>query len=416
MAPRRRNDASLLRMGLGSAANFIGSSPLTEADLSMATIHAFLLRSIPLRVAIGVVLCGLNLHAQSSSDTEVLHVQSRLIVADVIVQDASGNPVRGLTRNNFVVEEDGVPQPLHTFEHHSAADAGLAGPKLPELARGNFTNYTPLPPGGTLNILLLDTLNTSIKDQVFLRAQLQKYLDHDAEQQSLAIFTLNRHLLMLQGFTSDPRVLRAALARKDAIRGSDLLDDVSGSDADPPSIGDQIAARAPGQLTATGSGFAQVLSNVQQFEAETRAETLQLRAQYTLDAMDALAHYLSNYPGRKNVIWFSGSFPFSLLPDPQILNGFNAMNLDAAEFQDTVALLAKAQVAVYPVDARGGVAPTPFDAANSGRKYATAPAATADDVSAFNSGQMEANMTLQAMAEGTGGRAFVGTNATSRMR
>lgn len=381
----------------------------------MATIHPLLLlRRSYLLLAAAVLLNFLPSHAQSATDTNanipVIHVQSRLIVVDVVVEDSNGNPLLGLKRNNFVVEENDAPQQLRTFEYHVATDAHAAGPEPPELAPGSFTNYTPLPPAETLNVLLLDTLNTPTKDQVYLRAQLQKYLDHSSERQSLAIFALNRQLLMLQGFTSDPKVLRAALARKNVIRGSDLLEDASGSNVDQPTIADQIAARAPNQLTATGSGFAQILSNVQQFEAETRAQTNQLRAQYTLDAMDALAHYLSNFPGRKNIIWFSGSFPFSLLPDPEILNGFSAMNLNAAEFRDTVTLLGNAQAAIYPVDVRGAVSPTPFDAASSGRKYATAPSAISDDINAFNAGQIEGNMTMRMMADGTGGRAFVGTN------
>lgn len=380
----------------------------------MASIHSQFFQRSFLLLTTTVLVSALPSHAQSAAETDantpVIHVQSRLTVLDVVVEDANGNPVLGLRRNNFVVEENDVPQQLHTFEHHAASDSQAAGPKPPELAPGSFTNYTPLPPAETLNVLLLDTLNTPIKDQMYLRMQLQKYLDHFAQQQSLAIFALNHQLLMLQGFTSDPKVLRAALARKNVIRGSDLLDDPSGSNVDQPTIADQIAARAPNQLTATGSDFAQTLSNVQQFEAETKAETNQLRAQYTLDAMNALAHYLSNFPGRKNIIWFSGSFPFSLLPDPAITNGFSAMNLDAAEFRDTVTLLGNAQTAIYPVDARGSVTPTPFDAASSGRKYATAPSAISDDINAFNAGQIEGNMTMQMMADGTGGRAFVGTN------
>ena len=35
----------------------------------------------------------------------------------------------------------------------------------------------------------------------------------------------------------------------------------------------------------------------------------------TLSAFQQLARYLSAYPGRKNVIWVSGSFPIVLFPD-----------------------------------------------------------------------------------------------------
>jgi len=380
----------------------------------MVIFHSLRLQRSCLVLAVAVLLTVAPSSAQNAAETgdntPVIHIQSRLVVLDVVIEDANGDPVPGLKRNNFVVDENDVAQPLRSFEYHVSSDAQPVGPKPPELAPGSFTNYTQLPPSATLNVLLLDTLNTPIKDQLYLRAQLQKYLDHPSRQQSLAIFALNRQLLLLQGFTSDANVLRAALARKDAIRGSDLMDDPSGGNVDQPTIADQIEAKAPNQLTATGSDFAQILSNVQQFEAETKSQTTQVRVQYTLDAMNALARYLSNFPGRKNIIWFSGSFPLSLLPDPTITNGFSAMNVDEAEFRDTVTLLGNAQAAIYPVDVRGNVSPTPYDAASSGRKYATAPASISEDVNAFNASQMEANMTMQKMAEGTGGVAFTGTN------
>ena len=58
-----------------------------------------------------------------------------------------------------------------------------------------------------------------------------------------------------------------------------------------------------------------ILANLQQFEAEQQSFQLQLRARYTLDALNQLARYMSALPGRKNLIWFSGSFPVNILPD-----------------------------------------------------------------------------------------------------
>jgi len=142
----------------------------------MATIPSLFHKNY-LLLAAAVLLKVPPSHAQNTSDvnphTPVIQVQSRLIVVDVTVEDADGNPVPGLKRNNFVVEEDDAPQRLRTFEDHVASSAQAAGPQPPELAPGSFTNYTPLPPAETLNVLLLDTLNTPLKDQVNLRAQLR---------------------------------------------------------------------------------------------------------------------------------------------------------------------------------------------------------------------------------------------------
>ena len=58
------------------------------------------------------------------------------------------------------------------------------------------------------------------------------------------------------------------------------------------------------------------------FEAEHQSFQLQLRARYTLDAMNQLARYLCGIPGRKNLIWFSGSFPINIFPDAIPANPF----------------------------------------------------------------------------------------------
>ena len=91
----------------------------------------------------------------------------------------------------------------------------------------------------------------------------------------------------------------------------------------------------------------------------------------TLEAMQQLARYLSAIPGRKNVIWFSGSFPIALTPasdDPNgLISGFGAVQELQAddpaaalrstrgysdEMRQTDELLGSARVAIYPVDAR----------------------------------------------------------------
>ena len=88
----------------------------------------------------------------------------------------------------------------------------------------------------------------------------------------------------------------------------------------------------------------------------------QMRTQYTLDAFNALAHYLANFPGRKNLIWFSGSFPLQIEPDPTLNDPFAVMADSNEEFRETTNLLALAQTAVYPVDARGLMTAPMFDA------------------------------------------------------
>jgi VWFA-related protein len=53
--------------------------------------------------------------AKVTSGEEVVRVETSLVVSDVLVLDQRGQPVQGLTQNDFVVTEDGKPQRVGTF-------------------------------------------------------------------------------------------------------------------------------------------------------------------------------------------------------------------------------------------------------------------------------------------------------------
>jgi len=337
--------------------------------------------------------------------TTVLQAGTQLVVVDVVVEDKNGNPIHGLKVEDFHLTEDKTPQTVRHFEEHSTQNPPPRGPELPRLPAGTYTNYTPVAPSGALNILLLDALNTPMKDQSFVRNQLQDYVKHADPGTRIAIFGLSTSLIMLQGFTSDPTTLKDVVDHKLIPRASHLLDDpVSGGDG--MQMSDSIDTSAP--------GMAELAANLGQFEAQMSAMQNTMRAQYTLDAFNTLAHYLAAFPGRKNLIWFSGSFPLDILPDASLTNPFSTMQLDEAEFRETTNLLTKAQVAVYPVDARGLMVAPMYSASNSGAKYARNPSAFSNDIQKFGASQAAEHGTMNLMAEDTGGRAFYDTNGLSQ--
>jgi VWFA-related protein len=341
---------------------------------------------------------------QSSSKpgTYTLTTGTQLVVVDVVVEDNYGKPVLGLTKDNFVLTEGKTPQAVSNFEAHAAGQPSTPGPQLPKMPPGIFTNYTPVPPGGALNVLLLDTLNTPMTDQSFVRNQLQQYVKKADPRQRIAIFGLSTRLYLLQGFTSDPIVLKDAVEHKLLPRASNLLDDPASGTATPDDIADGISDAA-------------IAANVTQFEAEASAFQSQLRTQYTLDAFNDIAHYLSNFPGRKNLIWFSGSFPIDLLPDASLTDPFSVMYLNDEEFQETTNLLGRAQVAVYPIDARGLMTNPAFSAVNNGKAFATGnPNKAMQAVSKFNTSQFNEHSTMDRLAESTGGHAFYNTNGLAQ--
>ena len=283
---------------------------------------------------------------------------------------------------------------------------------MPKLPPGTFTDYQPVAPNETLNILLLDSLNTPAADQSYVHNQLVDYIKHAPVGTRIAIFGLSSQLILLQGFSSDPQILKDAINQKTIPRYSNLLNDPSGSGVDPVTAADVVTdpASPPPAVNQTVTSAA---ANYQQFEAQIAATQLQLRLQYTLDAFNGLAHYLTAFPGHKNLIWFSGSFPLNILPAPGLQNPFAVANVNESEYRDTVNLLTKAQVAVFPIDARGLRTPTVYSAAGSGRRYSSNPSAFSADVSQFTSDQTLEHSTMNLMASGTGGRAFYNTNALS---
>lgn len=337
-----------------------------------------------------------------------------LVVEDVIVLDRNDRPVHGLKASDFVVAEDGKPMAPRNFEEHVAAPT-LSAPLRPlNLGPNVFTNLPRVAPSRSLNILLLDGLNTPLADQAYVRLQMVKYIKELSPDTRMAIFGLGTRLYLLQGFTSDPAVLRAAIEGKRSAQTSSLLDEpVSGEPTAP--LSDTVSDALSNMLGSDPTVDA-VIANLQQFEAEQQTQMARLRMIYTLEAMNQLARYLSALPGHKNLIWFSGSFPLNFLPDGDLQDPFAAV----ADFQDdvrqTADLLARSRVAVYPVDARGLFNNPAFSASSrSGgmsmsRNGRMSMPGFASTNSKFFAKTTAEHATMDVIADETGGKAFYNTN------
>ena len=293
-----------------------------------------------------------------------LQVQVPLVVEDVVVLDSHNQPVHGLTAADFKVTDDGKTITPRYFEEHAATASPSAAPTTAQPASASlpplqgpdvFTNRNAVPTGAPLNILLLDALNTPMTGQVNVRRQMLKFLTTLPPGAPIAIYGLSTRLYLLQGFTSDPALLKAALTAKSsgALASPLLNNSISGG----PGGEDQDANIA-----------------IQLFLQAVIVPNLDIqRTQRTLEAMSQLARYLSVLPGRKNLIWFSGSFPLDISPsatvealaiaassdsssDAQTRNGmFNnsAEGHFGSEVRELDDQLRRSQIAIYPVDARG---------------------------------------------------------------
>ena len=66
-------------------------------------------------------------------------------------------------------------------------------------------------------------------DQSYVRSQLQQYVKKAKPGTRVAIFGLSQRLFLLQGFSSDPQILKNAVEHKLLPRASHLLDDAAGT-------------------------------------------------------------------------------------------------------------------------------------------------------------------------------------------
>ncbi len=336
----------------------------------------------------------------------VLKTITRLVVVDVVVTDKNG-PVAGLDRDDFTLLEDGKPQQIRVFNFQqprpAPAPAGAAAqPKLPENVYSNIPQYKV---DNSLNVLLMDGLNTTLPHQAYVRDQMIKYLEKMPEGRPVAVYMLGSRLTLLQDFTSDPEVLKKVI-KNFKTQVSPLQDNPAGG---------QDVALLPEGAADAGLVPAEMVSAVQSFEQERVGFQTDLRVRYTVDALSSIARSLAGYPGRKNLIWVSEAFPISIDPNMELTSDtFSGTRNYGAQIAELADALIDAQIAMYPIDARGLVSPGFFDASNRGYdRYGRSmgrPGRAASAMAAESAMLENVHGTMQEMADRTGGRAFYNTN------
>jgi len=336
----------------------------------------------------------------------VLHAQSRLVVLDVEVADHD-KPVKGLDRSRFHVLEDGHEVPIASFEENEPP-ASVEIAKAPTLPPDTYSNVPVYPETSAVNVLLLDALNTPMGDQAQVRKQMIAYLSTIKPGTALAIFTLSSRLRMVEGFTTDVAKLKQALeSRKPNERSSA---DVGANSSESNSS--TLVQAASSVATSNDPGTRWLVGQIMQFAADTEAYETDQRVMMTLDALSELARYLTAIPGKKNLIWFSGSFPIGLSPDAMLRAPVKNMNDYSIEVQRTSTLLSAARISVYPVDARGLTTAPTVDSSY------TPPLASVRGVRPVvandnNNSSMQASQdqaTMSTIAAETGGRAYMNGN------
>jgi VWFA-related protein len=280
---------------------------------------------------------------KDSAGPATLQVYSRLTVVDTTVTDSAGRPVQGLKQSDFTLFEDGKPQPIHNFEE--VIEVGV--PPLPQLPPNVYTDLQPQAASSAVNILLLDFANeapvdSTIAGQVQASLRTQHYVKDAAEHAldqmpagtRVMVLSMTNHLRILQSFTSDKEMLKAAI------------------DAAPYDL--------------DGNGDRQCVQS-------------DMRNRMVLESFDQIAADVFPIKGRKNLIWFTMGIRQITDPNerPACLPDYTTALTRAYD------LLNGSQVAVYPIDARG--------------------------LGSFVR-QSGALLSMDAVAEATGGMAYYNTN------
>jgi len=359
--------------------------------------------------------------ANSAPGTTTLQATTNLVLVDVVATD-HGKPLLDIAVNRFHVFEDGKEQPIASFDRHRPSpwppSAASIAAQIVSPPAHTYTNLPIYPDTGVLNVLLLDALNTPVKDQLEARRQMIEYMGNIPKGTQMAICTLASHLQLVEGFTTDAARLTKVL-KSNATASSQSVVLENPNDSVQTTLDQEAAELEQSPSPAELPVFA--IQSLEQFETDLTTFQTDLRARTTIDAIDEMARYLSAIPGRKNLIWFSGSFPITFDPDANQTSYRNVESY-ADKIREASDLLTAARVAVYPVDARGlmtspiadasyVVSPNTMTVSNRGTasSHPVSSNIDSDDKKFMNQNAAERE-SMKLIAEETGGKAFVNSN------
>jgi VWFA-related protein len=332
------------------------------------------LRIMKLVAALGIV------SAFGATQEPAFRSETQLVQINVIVRDKNG-PVSKLTANDFVLSDKGKPQGIRVF---SVSSSGKT--EAQALPAGTFSNRQKGADSGTVTIVLLDRLNTlsapgaelweshssGFEDHAlgYAKQNLIEFVKEMDPKNRVALYSLAESLTVLSDFSSDREQLQEILT---AYRATSITEREK---AAPGTVHTPV----PGDFNGSVDRERQVLANI----------TNQDRAQRTIAAFVAIANHAAGIPGRKNLIWLTANLPFPAGAAARVLS--------------------RANIAVYPVDARGLVT------------RGSAPGAIQQDMqmvpgmrTGSNGGDWMGSRptgidTMEDLAAQTGGHAFYNTN------
>lgn len=283
------------------------------------------------------------------------------VVVDAVVLDRQGNPVGGLTAEDFLVEEDGGPQTITNFEAVTIPESREA--VLPGTSRVS-TNLAPAaPPPSRTFVIVFDNVHMAPERVGAAREAVVEFLGTGLQPgDQVTLVPTSGGAWWSTSMPEGRDDLVAALARLEGLRPrSTSIDHISDWEAmrlylyRDQQVGAEVVRRyyehrlilePPGSgERADGLGEGHPLIRAK--AAEVYQAALQ-RKRATLGSLERVADSLAPVRGRKAIILVSEGF----VHEPTL-----------TEFRDVVRASRRANAAVYFIDARGlRGGPATFDA------------------------------------------------------
>ncbi len=314
-------------------------------------------------------------------------VESKLVVVNVSVKDKNGKPITTLTKDDFEVFEDGARQALGVFELQTLSNDLLPPVDVADTPRTlqernpqqAGATATPKPPmtiqavrhqDRRLLALFFDFSSMPQGDQVRAKDAAIKFLETQMTSADLvSIMTFANKFQVVEDFTDDRERLLTTIRKMNLGEGSELAGLASTSSDE----GDDS-----GTFAADDTEF-----NI--FNTDRK-----------LSALEDAARKLGVFPEKKALVYFS--------------SGVNRTGVEnESQLKATVNAAIRANVAFYPVDARGLVASAPGGDASVASPRGTGVftgSTQSSRASNFNGSQD----TLYTLAADTGGKALLDTN------
>lgn len=255
-------------------------------------------------LALVMAVLTAGVFAQRAAET----MQVTVVEVPVTVVDRDGNPVRGLTAENFELYDEGKRVPIDYFE---VVD-------LSKAASSTNTNAAALPPAANRNFLLLFDVANSSPGTIGRAAEAAKeFINNqlgERDSAAVSVFTAESGAKMITNFTKD----KALLANAVETLGHPKFFKV----ADPLMISATRLSTSDGSSAPEGSSrggsnidaaFAEMAAEQQRLSQTVQDNELRSRLRIQFTNMANVARVLDRLHGQKQIILLSEGFDARLI-------------------------------------------------------------------------------------------------------